>query len=479
MFFIFIYLSVFIGLMYFVKNNKIRNHILLAASLLFYCFGDIKHITVLITVFLITYFFALKVKSNPKIYVIYLVLVLGILSYFKYGTYLMSTLTIYIKTLDFFKIIMPLGISFYTFTSISYVSDVYYEKYEAEKNALNLASFLSFFPVVISGPLIRYDTFKNFLGEKNINVDNIASGLRRFIVGLAKKVIIANQLSIVCNTLFSDNVETSFLIAGYQLAAYALQLYYDFSGYSDMAIGIGKMIGYSVSENFDTPYFSHSIAEFWRRWHISLGTWFKEYLYYPLLRNGFVNKLIKKWSLKVSKKQARTLATVLVLFITWFLIGCWHGTSYRFVLYGLYHGFFIILSTILEKTYIKCKQVLHINDSSAFYKAFQIIRTDVIVTIGYILFRCDTLKQIKNVVNALIGRGFQFNAFYTRQLDILYLLFYFVLGLVFLFPFVHRFFKKINDKIPVLYDFLLVALMALSVFYTVSGSYSAFIYFNF
>ncbi|MBR2577788.1 MAG: hypothetical protein IKE38_02545 [Erysipelotrichaceae bacterium] len=163
LFFIFIYLPVFIGLMYFIKDNRIRNYILLAASLLFYCFGDIKHIVILIAVFLITYFSALKVRNDRKVYVLYLVLVVGILSYFKYGSYLVNSLAVYFRTLDPFKIVMPLGISFYTFTSISYVSDVFYEKYEAEKNALYLSSFLSFFPVVISGPLIRYDEYKKFL----------------------------------------------------------------------------------------------------------------------------------------------------------------------------------------------------------------------------------------------------------------------------------------------------------------------------
>ena len=479
LFFLFIYLPLFIGTMVFIKKNEARNLILLLFSLFFYWSGDHKHILILFLIILLSYFFGKRVKGNGKVYALYLVSVLGVLCFFKYGNTVLEMVKTYLDRPDLGKILMPLGISFYTFTSISYVSDVYYEKYEAEEDILHLMNYLTFFPVVISGPLIRYDSFKEFLDEKKIDADSIANGLRRFIIGLSKKVIIANQLSIVCDTLFSDNVQASFLLAGYALSTYALQLYYDFSGYSDMAIGIGQMIGFTVPENFDTPYFSHSIAEFWRRWHITLGAWFREYLYYPLLRSRSFNKLTKGLSNKIPKKKARLYVTVLALFITWFLIGCWHGTTWRFILYGLYHGFFIITSTLFEKNYASLREKLHINADSRLYKAFQIIRTDAIVTAGYILFRCETLRQMKILIKAFIGRGFRFDGFYTRQLDILYLLFYFALGFLFLFPFVHRFFKKIEEKTPYLHDILLLILAGLSVFFIVSGSYSAFIYFNF
>ncbi len=479
LFFLFVYLPIFIGLMAVIKDERIRNILLLVFSVFFYISGDIKHFLILCILILLTYLFGRHVKGNGKIYFLYLVCVLGTLCFFKYGNTLAEAIDLYTKHPDLMKIVMPLGISFYTFTSISYISDVYYEKYEYEKDILDLASFLTFFPVVISGPLIRYDSFKNFLNEKKIDNTSVSSGLRRFLIGLGKKVIIANQLSIICDTLFTDSTQASFLLAGYALSAYALQLYYDFSGYSDMAIGIGQMIGYTIPENFETPYFSHSIAEFWRRWHITLGVWFKEYLYYPLLRTKWMGRFVKSLSKKIPKKQARVWSTVLALFITWFLIGCWHGSTWRFLLYGLYHGFFIICDTLLSKAYASLREKCHIKSDSKLWKAFQIIRTDVIVTLGYILFRCETLRQIKIIVKALIGRGFRFDGWYVRQLDILYLLPYFFVGLLFLFPFVHRFFKKVEEKAPYIYDLLLVLIAAVSVFFIVSGSYSAFIYFNF
>ena len=270
-----------------------------------------------------------------------------------------------------------------------------------------------------------------------------------------------------------------FLLSVYGLAAYAMQLYYDFSGYSDMAIGIGEMIGFEVPENFDEPYFSHSITEFWRRWHITLGSWFKEYLYYPILRSKWLTDLTKKIGKTKGKKTARKITNAIALTITWTLIGCWHGASWRFVLYGMYHCFFVITSTLFEKQYKKFREKWQISSDSKWFRCFQIIRTDVLVTIGYILFRSESLRQIKNIVKGLIGRGEAVNMFYIRQLDILYLLPYLLLAFLLSFPFVHRFFKKLEEKMPTLYDLGLIGILLVSVLLIVSGSYSAFIYFNF
>ena len=211
LFFIFLFLPIFIFLIYIIKNNNIRNLIVLSFSLVVYIFGDYKHFIILILEIVLAYIFAKLCEKKKNYYFLYLLLTVAILSYYKYGNYLLISLNSFIKEPNLDKIIMPLGISFYTFTSISYVGDIYYEKYQAENNILNLATYISFFPAVISGPLIKYDNFKTFLEHKEINSDNIANGLRRFIIGLAKKVLIANQLALIASTIITDTTEYSFL----------------------------------------------------------------------------------------------------------------------------------------------------------------------------------------------------------------------------------------------------------------------------
>lgn len=459
LFFILIFMPLFIGLMFFIKNNQTRNIIILISSIFFYSLGDFKHLLVLLLIFLITYLFSFRVKNNKKLYILYLIIIVSILSYFKYGSYLINNLKDYFKTLDFIKIIMPLGISFYTFTSISYVSDIYYEKYEYEKNPLNILTYLSFFPVVISGPLIRYDDFKKYLIQKNINIDNISNGFRRFIIGLAKKVIIANQLNIITTVIINNNVKMSFILALYGIIAFGIQMYYDFSGYSDMAIGVGKMIGFKINENFNDPYFSSSIREFWQRWHISLGTWLKDYIYIPL--GGNRKGLFRKG-----------LNTLIVFMIS----GLWHGTTLNYLLWGLINGLFIACSH-WTSNYKKIKELLKINEDSKIWKAFKIIRTSTIVFLLWaFVFKCTNNDEMINLFKALTFNGARFSLSYIKSLDVLYLFIYLLIGFIFLFPSIHKLFKKLNKNI---YDICLLCLLIISIFFIVSGSYSAFIYFNF
>ncbi len=462
LFFLFVFLPVFIGLMYFIKKDSARNIITLLFSVLFYAFGDRNHLLLLFLTCLIAYFAARNVRKNRTIYLLYLIITVLILCFYKYGNYVRTAFSAYFADPDFGKILMPLGISFYTFASIAYVTDVYLGKYEAEEDLFRLCLFLTFFPVVISGPILRYPAFRDWLSERKIDTDSLAQGLRRFLIGLGKKVLIANQLSLVSNTLFSDTLQASFPLAVYALAAYALQLYYDFSGYSDMAIGIARMIGFTIPENFNDPYLSHSIEEFWRRWHISLSTWLRDYIYIPLGGNR--------------KGMIRKCVNILIVFL---VSGLWHGSTWFFLIWGLYHGLLRMSSILFADLYRKIKETLHIDDSKKWYRAFQILRTDLLIMISYIPFRCQTLLQAKILTKGILGRGFRFDAFYTRQLDVLYLLFYVLLGVLFLFPSIRGIFRKIEKKSPYVYDLLLLLLAALSVFYIVSGSYSAFIYFDF
>ena len=462
LFFIFVYLPLFVGIMYFIKNNNIRNISLLIFSMLFYIFGDFKHIIILLTIMLITYISALFVKKNSKIYFLYLLLVLGTLSYFKYGNYLLDAFQRYIANPDFTTIIMPLGISFYTFTSISYVSDIYYEKYEAEKNFLNIAIFLSFFPVVISGPLIRYDSFKKYIIEKNINTDSIADGLRRFIIGLGKKVIIANQLNIITSTIINEKTNISFPLAWYAIIAYGIQEYYDFSGYSDMAIGIGEMIGYKIPENFNDPYFSHSIAEYWRRWHMSLGAFIRDYIYIPLGGNR-------------KGKIRKTLNLLIALTIS----GIWHGSTIPFLVWGFLNGLFLALDTYFDN-YRQLKDYFHINENNKLWKAFQILRTSFIaIVLKTFAFKCYNNNEIISLFKGAIGKGDAFTMSYLRSLDIIYPFIVLVIGFILLFPRIKKIYSSMNEKTPLVYDISLLFIAILSVALIVSGSYSAFVYFQF
>ena len=457
-----IYLPLFTGLMFFIKNNGLRNIVLLLFSVIFYLLGDRQHFIILLLMAVVTYLFALKARKNRIVYIIYLITVLGILSYFKYGTYLFSSLSQYFNTLEWQKIVMPLGISFYTFLSISYVSDVYYDKYECEKDPLRIMMYLSFFPVVISGPLIRYDSFRTFIEHKEIDTDGIAEGLRRFIIGLSKKVIIANQLNVISSSIINDSTQISFPLAWLAIITYGIQEYYDFSGYSDMAIGIGRMIGFRIPENFDDPYFSHSIREYWRRWHMSLGSFIRDYIYIPLGGNR-----------KGKKRKA------LNMFIALTLSGIWHGSTVPFVLWGIINGLLEAADAYFD-SYKAVKQKLRINDGSRFWKAFQIIRTAFIaIVLKTYAFKCSSLKQISSLFNASIGKGAPFSIFYIRNLDIMYALIFLVIGFVLLFPSIKKRLLSLNEKSPVLYDVILTGMALVSVVMTVCGSYSAFVYFQF
>lgn len=476
LFFIFIYLPLFVGAIYLIKNNIVRNILIIIFSLFFYISGCKQYFLILIVISLVTYLFALKVKHNTILYVFYLIIIIVTLSIFKYHKILANIFVQIVDGAVFSDLIMPLGISFYSFASISYVSDVYYDKYEFENNYFNILSYLTFFPVVISGPLIRYDNYKTFLECKEITTDSISEGFRRFIIGLAKKMIIANTAATVVTKLFAVDAKLNFALAWYALIAYAIQSFFDFSGYTDMAIGVGQMIGYKMPENFDNPYFSHSISEYWRRWHMTLGAWFKDYVFYPLLGSKFLQGFSKKFK---NKKVGRNITKVFALLVVWLLTGMWHGATSNYILWGLFNGFFIILETLLEKKYKKMKIFFHINEESKFWKAFQIIRTNFLLMFKNLLAKCTSLNHIGYFIKSCIGLNGFVNIVYVRQLNVLYVLFYMVIGFIFLFPFVHRFFDRLKEKYLSLYDLLLLAVMIISICLIVSGSYSSFLYFNF
>ena len=329
--FIFIFLPVVLAA-YYLLRPAYRNTVLLMASLFFYAWGEPRYLLIMLFTITINYCGAMLIdtyRSRAKLILCLSILAnLGILVYFKYTNFIFENINALFRgNLEFIHVIMPIGISFYTFQAMSYLVDVYRKDCSVQKNFYDLMLYIVLFPQMIAGPIVKYHDVEQQIKSRETTLEDFSAGLRRFIVGLAKKVLIANSMGAVVERIFtSDTATFSTPIAWLGAVAYTFQLYYDFSGYSDMAIGLGRMFGFRFLENFNYPYISSSITEFWRRWHISLSTWFKEYLYIPLGGNRCGN--------------VRTYFNLFVVFVA---TGVWHGASWNFVLWGLWHGFFIIL----------------------------------------------------------------------------------------------------------------------------------------
>lgn len=311
-------------------------------------------------------------KEKKKIVLIGALLFnLGLLGYFKYFNFFANNVNaLFGSTLIPIKnIILPIGISFYTFQIMSYIIDLYRGDIKVQKNILNLALYISFFPQLIAGPIVKYHDIDKQLKKRVITVEKFATGVKRFVYGLSKKVILSNSLAYIADTIFNASVSSiNMPIAWIGAICYTLQIYFDFSGYSDMAIGLGKMFGFEFVENFNLPYISQSITEFWRRWHISLSTWFKEYLYIPLGGNR--------------KGMIRTYINLIIVFLA---TGIWHGADWNFIAWGLYNGFFVVIERI------KLKELLDKNK----FKILNHIYSLLVVIVGWVIFRTEDLNYLK------------------------------------------------------------------------------------
>lgn len=374
-----------------LKKIKIRftiiNLFLLISSLFFYFWGEPKHIIIMICATVINYLFGILIyKFNKKriILLIGVIINLGILGYFKYFNFLMDLIGLDLinfflteehKIKSIMSIALPLGISFYIFQGISYLIDVYRGEVKASINFINFACYITFFPQLVAGPIVRYSSIEKDLIYREITADRFAQGVSRFTMGLAKKILIADTLGRVANAAFAiPNGELSAFGAWLGIISYSLQIYFDFSGYSDMAIGLGMMFGFRFPENFNYPYISSSVQEFWRRWHISLSTWFRDYLYIPLGGNR--------------KGAIRCYLNQIIVFL---LCGLWHGASIMFVLWGLYHGLFLTLEKIFPKV---------INNIPRFIRHIYVI---LMFMFGWVLFRSDNLSQAINYYKSMFG----------------------------------------------------------------------------
>lgn len=397
--FLCVFFPVIFAAYYLIPSFRVKNYLLIVGSLLFYTYGEPVYVLLMAGSSVINYLYGRLLEKMPGRKLILTLAVLtnfSVLGFFKYTDMLIDTwnhLTGF--QIPLLEIRLPIGISFFTFQALSYVIDVYRGQVKAQKNFGKMLLYISFFPQLIAGPIVKYHDIERQISDRTCDIGEIARGMRRFIAGLSKKVLLSNIAALAADAVFAaDPARINILSAWIGALAYLFQIYFDFSGYSDMAIGLGHMFGFSFQENFRYPYISCSIQEFWRRWHISLSTWFKEYLYIPLGGNR--------------KGTVRTYINKLTVF---FCTGLWHGANWTFVVWGLYHGAFMLLEGVLPVKKLP--------------KALGHAYAMLAVCVGFVIFRADTLQQGV----ALIGKMFtgwsfepELMSFALRQMNPLFCL---------------------------------------------------------
>ena len=458
--FLFVFLPVVIA-GYYILPFKAKNLWLLLSSLFFYFYGEPKYLVIMISVITMSYLFGLvteraKGGARKAILAISVASTLSALLYFKYTDFFLSTVNgIFGTNIDLLNIALPIGISFYTFQAISYNIDVYRGDVPAQKNPLKLALYISLFPQLVAGPIVRYSDIEKALTDRKHSLDGFSFGVRRFVTGLAKKVLLANSLGSICET-FRTTDEKSTLFFWVYAVSYCLQVYFDFSGYSDMAIGLGKIFGFDFMENFRYPYVSKSVTEFWRRWHISLGSWFRDYVYIPMGGNRV--------------KTPRFFFNILTV---WFLTGFWHGADWTFIIWGLYFAALLLIEKSIPKK---------IKDSVP--AVFGHIYLIFAVIIGFVIFNGN---GVEGVIDDLKG---MFTPAYPLCTDITlyHLKSYAVLivaGIIGATPVAKIGVQKLSEtkigsKITAVAEpvFIVAVLIAVTA-YLVDGSYNPFLYFRF
>lgn len=467
--FLFLFLPVVL-LIYFFTPKKFKNHTLLAFSLLFYTWGEKELVLLILLSAFVDYSSGLLIHYGKRKLGLYLSIIfnVGILLYFKYANFISGNLIGALEVLNmssenalkFSNIALPLGISFYTFQTMSYTIDVYRGHVKASKNFIDFATYVTLFPQLIAGPIVRYAVIEKELKDRQVTASLFYEGVERFIIGLSKKMIIANNCALLADGVFNlPPTESSALIAWLGIIAYSFQIYFDFSGYSDMAIGLGKMFGFNFPENFNYPYIAKSIREFWRRWHITLSTWFRDYLYISLGGNR--------------KGVWRTYINLILVF---FITGLWHGASWTFVFWGLFHGLFLIIERVLE------------TNNKKLPSAFSHIYVIFVLIISWVFFRSDTMADAFNYIasmfNFSLNTNWAFLNFYLTK-EVVFVL----IAAVFLSTPIY---KKIvshfqSNKLPAFNFNLFSSLKLVGLFmllvicftYIATDSYNPFIYFRF
>lgn len=459
--FLFVFFPIFIFSYFIFKNRAYRNFVLLIFSLLFYAWGEPIYIFLMLLSIIVNYFLAILIDQYSKkakiLLLISIIFNVGLLIIFKYTNFFIDGFNwLFNAHISKQNIALPIGISFYTFQILSYVIDVYRKNVKVQKNIFYLGCYITAFPQLIAGPIVKYSTIDKELTDRCENIEDISSGIRLFVKGLAKKVIIANNVGFITDSILPLGATSyGFIGALVAMIAYTLQIYFDFSGYSDMAIGMGRILGFHFDINFNYPYISKSITEFWRRWHISLSSWFKEYVYIPLGGN------------RVGK-----LRLIINILIVWALTGLWHGASFNFLLWGLYYGIILLLEKlVLNKVLDKMPSIVkHI------YVLF-------IVVIGWTIFRNENFNDLKEVFGSLIGLyglGNMKIFTFTQCLSFRHIV-AIVLGIIFSTPILNT----INNKLcsykygSWIRDTVIIVVFIICIINLVSGSYNPFIYFRF
>ena len=461
--FIYFYLPTVLAV-YFLLPVRYRNGLLLAASFLFYAWGEPNYLVIMLLTIFINYFAAIFVSNQKsktgKLLVLWLSIIvdLSMLGYFKYFNFFVENINLLFHgNIDFIKVVMPIGISFYTFQALSYVIDVYKGEVKAQKNIATVALYIALFPQLIAGPIVKYHDIENQLTSHDVTPDMFYQGLCRFIVGLGKKVLIANNMGLVADKVFNLSAnDVSTPMAWLGALCYSMQIFYDFSGYSDMAIGLGQMFGFKFLENFNYPYISDSITEFWRRWHISLSSWLKNYVYIPL--GGNRHGLTK---------------TCINLMIVFAITGFWHGAQWTFILWGMWHGVFIVIEKLTHFPKLKGNLVLMTGKH---------LLTLFIVLIGWVLFRAEQFDvaydYLRNMFGLIEHNEVKYTTLYFYDNIQLIAL---ALAVIFAHPWFKNLYTKVQDKsyCRYIYNFgLIVVFFLCSVFLTAS-TYNPFIYFRF
>lgn len=449
-------------ILYFIAPRKLKNTVLMLSSLVFYGWGEPKYVILMIISVTVGYITGLLIEVSKRkwqkrlMMIISVVVNLSFLVYFKYADFFIENFNaVFGVSIPLLRIALPIGISFYTFQILSYTVDVYRGDVEAQKNIINLAAYITMFPQLIAGPIVRYSDINRELSERQHSFENYSLGIRRFIFGLAKKILIANALGELCDNFKASN-DKSVMFYWLYAIAFMLHIYFDFSGYSDMAIGLGRMFGFHFIENFNYPYVSGSITEFWRRWHISLGSWFRDYVYIPMGGNR-VNKV--RWMFNI--------------LTVWMLTGFWHGAAWNFIIWGLFFAVLLVLEKLFLGRFLGRSRVI-----SRIYVLF-------FVMISFIIFNAADMGEAFEYIGGLFSFGsipiVSSEFFYNLRNYAVVL----VLGIIGSTPLVKRSIEKLSDKktfgriINVLEPVVLSVLLIVMTAYLVDGSFNPFLYFRF
>ncbi|GAA0103212.1 MBOAT family protein [Paraclostridium bifermentans] len=451
-------------ILYYISPRKMKNIVLLLISLIFYAWGEPVYVFLMMFTTVFDYLIGLLINKyrrnrikSKRIFIFAVLVNLGILGFFKYYGFVIENInSVFSLNIGYNQLPLPIGISFYTFQTLSYVIDVYLDKVKVQKSLISFGLYVTMFPQLVAGPIVRYTDIDYQLKHRTHSMNKFGEGVDRFIQGLSKKVLLANNIGMIFTSIQQyDASEISVLTAWLAIAAYTLQLYFDFSGYSDMAIGLGKMLGFDFIENFNYPYISKSVTEFWRRWHISLGSWFREYVYIPLGGN-----------------RCSTIFQLRNLCIVWFLTGLWHGADWNFILWGLYYGLILIIEKFLLKDILERMPSL-----------IQHIYTMVLVMIGWTFFGIESIQKSLEYIKVM----FFLNGNKIIDSTFIYYLHTNLILLIILIlcstPIVNKVFKKIIQNgrmegvtLAVTVQFVL---LFLSIAYLVNETYNPFLYFRF